>query len=56
MITFYMIGVLIAFVLGCRLAYNEKDKKDLQYGIIAPLALMSWFSVAIILWKLRDKL
>ena len=56
MITFYMIGVLIAFVLGCRLLYKEKDKKNLQYGMIAPLALMSWLSVAIILWKLRDKL
>lgn len=56
MITFYMIGVLIAFLLGCRLLYKEKDKKNLQYGMIAPLALMSWISVVLILWKLRYKL
>ena len=51
MIIFYMIGVLIAFLLGCRLLYKEKNKKNLQYGMIAPLALMSWISVIIILYK-----
>lgn len=56
MITFYMIGVLIAFVLGCRLLYNERKRKNLQYGMIIPLALMSWISVFLILWKLRNKL
>lgn len=56
MITFYLIGVLIAFILGCRLIYKEPDKKNLQYGMIVPLTLLSWISVVLILWKLRNKL
>ena len=56
MVTFYLIGVLIAFILGCRLIHNEKEKIKVQYGMIAPLALMSWISVVLILWKLRHKL
>ena len=51
----YLIGCFIALVLGCRLFYKEK-KRTVQYGMLAPLILMSWFSVFMILWKLRDKL
>ena len=56
MVIFYLIGVLIAFILGCRLIYKESNKKNLQYEMIAPLAIMSWVSVILILWKLRHKL
>lgn len=53
MTIFYIIGVLIAFILGCILIYKEKNKENLQYGMIAPLALLSWISVILILWKFR---
>lgn len=53
MTTFYIIGVLIAFILGCILIYKEKNEENLQYGMIAPLALLSWISVILILWKFR---
>ena len=56
MVTFYLIGALIAFVLGCKLIYKETDKKNLQYEMIIPLIVLSWISVVLILWKLRDKL
>jgi hypothetical protein len=54
----YLIGCFIAFLLGIRLLYKEerKKEKEIQYGMLAPLTLMSWFSVFMILWKLRDKL
>ena len=56
MITFYIIGTVIALMLGYRLLYKEKDKKDLQYEMLIPLTLMSWISVFLILWKLNHKL
>ena len=52
----YFIGLVIAFILGCRLLYKERNKKDIQYDMIAPLTLMSWVSVFLILWKCKDKL
>lgn len=52
---FYLIGVLIAFLLGLRLIYKDKNK-TIRYDIICPLAILSWISVVFILWKLRDKL
>jgi hypothetical protein len=54
----YLIGCFIAFLLGMRLLYKEerKKEKEIQYGMLAPLTLMSWISVFIILWKIRDKL
>ena len=55
MIKFYVIGVIISFILGCILMFKEEDKKNAQYGMIAPMALMSWITVVLILWKYRDK-
>ena len=56
----YLIGCFIALLLGIRLLYKEerkkKKEKTLQYGMLAPLTLMSWFSVFMVLWKLRDRL
>ena len=56
MLEFYTIGMIIAFLLGCRLYYKEKDKTYSQIGMIAPLTIMSWISVVLIIWKFRDKL
>lgn len=56
MLEFYVIGMIIAFLLGCRLYYKEKDKIYSQVGMIAPLTIMSWISVVLILWKFKDKL
>lgn len=57
MVTFYLIGVLIAFILGCILIYKEerkkKEKDKPQYGMIFPFSLMSWISVVLILWRYR---
>ena len=61
--TFYVIGVIIATVLGVILlivAERENKKKvvkdKLQPGMVAVLGLMSWFSVVMILWKYRPQL
>ena len=61
--TFYIIGVIIATVLGIMLlivAERENKKKvvkdELQPGMLAVLGLMSWFSVVMILWKYRPQL
>ena len=61
--TFYVIGVIIATVLGVMLlivAERENKKKvvkdKLQPGMVAALGLMSWFSVVMILWKYRPQL
>ena len=61
--TFYVIGAIIATVLGVMLlivAERENKKKvvkdELQPGMVAVLGLMSWFSVVMILWKYRPQL
>ena len=53
MIEIYFVGVIVAFLLGCKLLYNIKNKTNIQYGILAPLSLLSWISVVLILWKLK---
>ena len=55
MIKFYVIGVIVSFILGCILIFKEEDKKNTQYEMIAPMALLSWITVVLILWKYRDK-
>lgn len=52
----YLIGCFIALVLGMRLLYKEKDNDEIDTSVIAPLVIMSWISVILILWKIRDKL
>ena len=61
--TFYIVGVIIATVLGVMLliiAERENKKKvvkdKLQPGMVAVLGLMSWFSVVMILWKYKPQL
>lgn len=61
--TFYIVGVIIATVLGVMLlivAERENKKKavkdELQPGMVAVLGLMSWFSVVMILWKYKPQL
>ena len=55
----YVIGMIVAFVFGlCAYKYEEVHSyhhgADLQIGILAPIALLSWVSVALLLiyrWK-----
>lgn len=54
--TIYLTGCFIALILGIRLLYKEKDNDDIDTSVIAPLVIMSWISVFMILWKIRDKL
>ena len=54
--TIYLTGCFIALILGIRLLYKEKDNDDIDTSVIAPLVIMSWISVFVILWKIRDKL
>jgi hypothetical protein len=51
----YLIGCFIALLLGIRLLYKERNN-NIDLSVIAPLIMMSWLSVLMILWKLRDKL
>ena len=51
----YISGVMMAFILGIILISKEEKKDDLEYGMIAPLMLLSWISVILILWR-KDKL
>ena len=46
---------MMAFILGIILISKEEKKDDLEYGMIAPLMLLSWISVILILWR-KDKL
>lgn len=52
----YLIGCFIALLLGMRLLYKERDNDDIDTSVMAPLIIMSWISVFMILWKIRDKL
>ena len=54
--TIYLTGCFIALILGIRLLYKERNNDDIDSSVIAPLIMMSWFSVFMILWKIRDKL
>ena len=53
----YIIGSVIAFILGCILAYVEHKKapnEEQQLGMLAVIALLSWISVVMLLWKYLD--
>ena len=50
----YIIGMIAATVLGSVLLYKHKNEKDLQPGMMAAIALMSWISVILILWKYKE--
>lgn len=52
----YLTGCFIAMILGIRLLYKERNNDDIDTSVIAPLIIMSWISVFLILWKIRDKL
>lgn len=63
MFTIYIIGVVIAAILGFLLLIiaekenRKKEKKDnLQPGMVAALAFMSWFSVIMILLNYHEPL
>ena len=48
----YLIGCFIALLLGIRLLYKERDNDDIDTSVMAPLIIMSWISVFLILWKI----
>ena len=56
---FYIVGVIIAFIMAMILLIKEekKTKKDktLQHGMVAPIAILSWISVYLMFFKLKDK-
>ena len=54
--TIYLTGCFIALILGIRLLYKERNNVDVDSSIIAPLVIMSWISVFMMLWKIRDKI
>ena len=55
----YVIGMIVAFVFGLldykyEEVHSYNNGADLQIGILAPIALLSWVSVALLLiyrWK-----
>lgn len=51
MILLYVIGIFISFVLGIVIYINEEDKEDSQIGMLAPMALLSWITIFLILHK-----
>lgn len=51
----YNIGAIIALILGLILLFKEEDKHYLQVGIIAPMTLLSWITVVLLIWKYRNK-
>lgn len=54
---FYIIGVVIAFIMATVLLFKEdkKSKEKLQYGMIGPIAILSWVSVYLLFFKLKNK-
>ena len=46
--------MIAATILGSILLFKEKNDKDIQPGMIACIALMSWISVILILWKYKE--
>lgn len=61
LLIFYNIGATIAFILSLILLFKEdKEEKEsgyyLQAGMIAPLTLLSWISVMLIIYRfIKDK-
>lgn len=55
---FYIVGVVIAFIMATILLFKEekKSKEKLQHGMICPIAILSWVSVYLLFFKLKDKL
>lgn len=47
----YTIGMVIAFILAIYLFMKEPNNNKLQMDMAAPIALMSWISVGLIIWK-----
>ena len=50
----YFIGMIVATILGLILLFKQKNDKDIQPEMIACIALMSWISVILILWKYKE--
>ena len=46
--------MIAATILGSILLFKQKNDQDIQPGMIACIALMSWISVILILWKYKE--
>ena len=58
LLIFYIIGAVVALILGLILLIKEERKNEypLQVGMIAPLTLISWISVMLIIYRfIKDK-
>lgn len=56
MMIFYVIGMIVAVIIAVLLLYLEDDKSNLQYGMIAPIAFLSWIFVILALIHYRKRL
>ena len=59
LMTFYCVGSFIGFIFGVYelFKYKENKKEKAQYGMIAGMAFLSWFTVfAYIYGKITDRL
>ena len=55
MLTFYITGMVVSFILGLIIMIKErKDNPDMQYGMIGAMALLSWITVVLLIWKRKD--
>ena len=50
----YIVGLFVAFFLGCMLAAHYKEEEQQQLGLLAFVALMSWASVVILVYRYRS--
>lgn len=54
---FYISGAIIALLLGVILLLKEDNgEREIQEGMIGPIAILSWISVFLIVWKLKKKI
>ena len=56
MLTFYVFGMFVAFILSILLYVAQNKGDNSQIGMIAAISILSWISVILILWKFKDDL
>ena len=56
MLTFYVFGMFVAFILSILLYVAQNKGDNPQIGMIAAISILSWISVILILWKFKDDL
>ena len=57
LLKFYVTGAILAFIVALILCRKEeKQGKEVQYGIVAGIALTSWIGLAGLAYSYRDDL